>query len=267
MNGTGGAGALEERRRAVLRDLEELSQQVVDGEIDEASAARLEARYRAELDEVEQSLASRPAPLSRPRQAPVSPAPVAAAGGPHRRIMWGMAAVILVLAGAVVYLATRSAGTDQAVTTTTEMSLADQIAEMEAVVAAHPDINAMRIALADLYYQAGDVTMARQQYLAVVDNSPTPEEESEALGVVGWMDHLEGDPQNAAARLEQAVTLDPENIEAKLFLGVVRLDDLGDAVGALPLLEEVLAYPDLPSELQPEIEALVEEARAQAGGG
>jgi tetratricopeptide (TPR) repeat protein len=253
MNGTGGAGALEERRRAVLRDLEELSQQVVDGEIDEASAARLEARYRAELDEVEQSLASRPAPLSRPRQAPVSPAPVAAAGGPHRRIMWGMAAVILVLAGAVVYLA--------------EMSLADQIAEMEAVVAAHPDINAMRIALADLYYQAGDVTMARQQYLAVVDNSPTPEEESEALGVVGWMDHLEGDPQNAAARLEQAVTLDPENIEAKLFLGVVRLDDLGDAVGALPLLEEVLAYPDLPSELQPEIEALVEEARAQAGGG
>ena len=62
-----GREALEQRRAHALRDLEELAQQVDDGEIPEEDAAVLEARYRKDLEEVERRLGSMPMRPSRCR--------------------------------------------------------------------------------------------------------------------------------------------------------------------------------------------------------
>jgi tetratricopeptide (TPR) repeat protein len=166
----------------------------------------------------------------------------------------------------IVFLATRSDGDGAATPTSTQAgALPDDIAELEAVVAAHPESNAMRLALAALYFDRGDYLEAMEHYLAVLDNAPTPEEEAVALARVGWMAYITEQPQTAVAYLEQSIAKDPSYGEAKLFLGVVLLYGMEDPAGALPLLEEVLAMPDLPSELRPEVEQMVAEARG--GGG
>lgn len=259
-DGTGGAEALEERRRIVLRDLEELAQQVTDGEIGAATAAGLESGYRAELAEVERALAALPPRSRREPAAAVAPASPAATGTRSTpRALWAMGVVVLALTGVIVFLATR--GGEPATTT-----LAGDLAEMEAAVAAHPESNAMRLALAGLYFDQGEYLGAMEHYLAVLDNSPLPADESVALARVGWMAYLTDQVDTAIAYLEQAITVDPAYGESKLFLGVVLLYGKQDPAAALPLLEEVLTYPDLPDDLRPELERMVAEARAAAGG-
>ena len=49
-----------ERREVVLRDLEELTHQVEDGEIDPATAERLRSGYQQELDSLDRALADLP---------------------------------------------------------------------------------------------------------------------------------------------------------------------------------------------------------------
>jgi len=267
-------GALEERRRIVRRDLEELALQVGEGEIDTATAAGLEAAYRAELDEVERALASRPRrPRSEPERAeaaaepspPDGPRPKAAAAG-TRRILWAMGAVVVALTGVIVFLATRSGG-NEAATGTLPADLSGNPAEMEAVVAAHPESNEMRLALAGLYFGRGEYLGAMEHYLAVLDNAPTPAEESVALARVGWMAYITDQVDTAIAYLEQAMVVDPAYGESRLFLGVVLLYGKEDPAAALPYLEEVLTYPDLPDEVRPEIEQMVAAARAAVAGG
>ncbi|MBN2112590.1 MAG: hypothetical protein JW785_00525 [Acidimicrobiia bacterium] len=269
-------GAREERRRIVQRDLEELAQQVAEGEIDAATAARLEAGYRAELAEVERALEARPR-RARPEPAaapaagltrPAAPRPrAAAASAGTRRILWVMGAVVLALTGVIVFLATRSGGEEAAATTTLPADLSGDPAEMEAVVAAHPDSNEMRLALAGLYFDRGEYLGAMEHYLGVLDNAPTPAEESVALARVGWMAYITDQVDTAIAYLEQAMVVDPAYGESRLFLGVVLLYGKEDPAAALPYLEEVLTYPDLPESLRPEIEQMAAEARAAIAGG
>jgi|GEM_PF-1061232 len=271
-----GTGALEERGRIVQRDLEELAQQVAEGEIDAATAAGLEAGYRAELAEVERALAARPrkarpepavaAAAGRPAPPATTPPRTAASGG-TRRILWAMGAVVLALTGVIVFLATRSASDEAATTTTLPADLSGDLAEMEAVVAAHPESNEMRLALAGLYFDRGEYLGAMEHYLAVLDNAPTAAEESVALARVGWMAYITDQVDTAIAYLEQAMVVDPAYGESRLFLGVVLLYGKEDPAAALPYLEEVLTYPDLPEALRPEIEQMVAEARAAIPGG
>ena len=245
----------------MLRDLEELAQQVTDGEIGAATAAGLESGYRAELAEVERALAALP---PRPRREPVAAvapaAPAATATRSLPRALWAMGVVVLALTGVIIFLATRGGG--EPATTT----LAGDLAEMEAAVAAHPESNSMRLALAGLYFDQGEYLGAMEHYLAVLDNSPLPADESVALARVGWMAYLTEQVDTAIAYLEQAITVDPAYGESKLFLGVVLLYGKQDPAAALPFLEEVLTYPDLPDDLRPELERMVAEARAAAGG-
>lgn len=264
---------LEQRQRMVQRDLEELAQQAADGEIDTATAAGLEAGYRAELAEVERALGARPA-RPRPERTAKAPAREAtgarqAAGSPTamRRTLWVMAALVVALTGVIVFLATRPGGEEAAPSTTLPADLPTDIAELEAVVAAHPESNAMRLALAGLYFDRGEYLEAMEHYLAVMDNSPTPAEESVALARVGWMAYVTDQVETAIAYFEQAMAVDPAYGEARLFMGVVLLYGRQDAAAALPYLEEVLTYPDLPADLRPEIEGMIAEARAAVEGG
>jgi tetratricopeptide (TPR) repeat protein len=262
--------ALEERQRIVRRDLEELAQQVADGEIGSATAAGLEARYRAELAEVEKALAARPPKPRREaaQRAPAQPAPARpAAGGSLRRTLWIMGAAIVVLTGVIILLATRGGGGEAAATTTSlPAGPPEDLAQMEAVVAAHPESNGMRLALADMYFDRGEYLKAMEHYVAVLDNSPDSADESVALARVGWMAYITDQVDTAVAYLQQAIEVDPAYGESKLFLGVVLLCGKEDPAAALPILEEVLTYPDLPDEVRPELEAKAEQARSGVGG-
>lgn len=261
-----GRDALEERRRHALRDLEELAQQVDDGEIDEAEAARLEARYRADLEEVERTLATLPSAPKRPKRAVAEPeADAAGAGRNTRRTLWIMAGVLAALTVGIV-IAANLGGDDQATAggavSTVPGQTGDLAADMEAVLESHPDSNAMRLSLAGLYFDRGEYLAAMEHYVYVLDNAPLVEEEVVALSRVGWMAYLTDQPLTAAEYLRSAIEIDPAYGEAKLFLAVVLLYGLEDPEAAVPVLEDVLALPDLPESLRPEVENMLAEAQA-----
>ena len=58
--------ALEQRIRLARQDIDDLQQQVDDGEMDEATAVELEARYRQDLEAAREELNSLPKPAKQP---------------------------------------------------------------------------------------------------------------------------------------------------------------------------------------------------------
>jgi tetratricopeptide (TPR) repeat protein len=278
--------ALEERRRLAARDLEELTEQVEAGEIDEATAARLEEGYRAELADAEARLAKlgrsarpgsdRPAGSRREQPAPKS-TPSAGAGARRpstspRNILIGMIGVLVALT-VVIVIAGRGGDEEGAAAAPPTSagpeigSTGDPLADMEAAVAAHPESNEMRLALAGMYFDVGQYLPAMEHYMAVLDNEPTPDEESVALARVGWMAYVTDQPNAAVDYLNAALAIDPAYGEAKLFLGVVLLYGLEDHEAAIPVLEEVLEFPDLPEQLRPDVENMLAEALARRDEG
>jgi tetratricopeptide (TPR) repeat protein len=276
---------LEDRVDHARRDLEELAAQVEEGEIDHETAARLESRYRLELAEADEALAalsedggaSRRDRRAEKRTAASSVAVAAdgAGGSPARlptRGLVGLGAAAVVLTVLIVIIG--SGGDDEpasAPATGTDPTVAvdpgqDPLAQMEAAVAANPEVNGMRLALAGLYFDRGEYLPAMEHYLAVLDNEPTQEEEALSLARVGWMAYVSGQPETAAAYLSSAVQLDPAYGEAKLFYGVVLLYGLEDPAGAIPVLEDVLALADLPASIRPDVENMLAEAREWEGG-
>lgn len=263
---------LEERREIAIRDLKELAEQVETGEIDAATADTLRANYQAEVDEVETLLAklsthdkkrSAEPDIETPGMQPRS----------TRRAVIGSVAVIAALSVAI-FFAARDINPDPAAGATDSGSPGaltidpDSVSneQLEAVVAQNPDINAMRLALANRYFEQQDYSKALDHYLTVAENNPTPAEEGLALSRVGWMAYQTGQPEAAKEYLDTSLTLDPTNQETKLFLGFVLLYGLDDAEGAIPLLEEIAAIPDLPAELLHSVEAALDEARNGVGG-
>jgi hypothetical protein len=79
---------------------------------------------------------------------------------------------------------------------------------------------------------------------------------------VGWISFLSGEADLGARYLEQSLELSPQFRLAEWFLANVRIVGLDDPAGAVPLLESLLADPQLPNDIRAEAEALL----AQAGG-
>jgi tetratricopeptide (TPR) repeat protein len=255
---------LEERRGHVEQDLLELAGQVDAGEIDEATAARLEAAYRAELAEMDEVLAG----LA--KQPEDHPEP--GFGVSMRRAVIGTGALLVAFTIAIAFIGGDTVpsqqGAAEGVDPTPLGGSADGSLEtMEQVVAANPDNVALRLAVADAYFQREQYSSALGHYLAVLeDGSPTAQEESVALGRVGWMAFITGQLDAADQYLTTSLEVDPGNVEGSLFLGFVRLFGFDDPDGAIPLLEDVLAYPDLGAELRAEVEDALDRARSQGGG-
>lgn len=247
---------LEERRRHALRDLEELSEQAASGELDEATAEELRAGYQAELEAVEQALQDAKS-ASRPAGPP-----------PERSSRRAMAGALLLIGAftVVILLAARALRPEEASQQPSDAPAAagdaTTLEQMEQVLAAHPEVNAMRLALADRYFEQGDYSSALNHYLVVASSEATPEEESRALGRIGWMAYITGQVEAAEQYLTASLDVEPGYVEGKLFLGLVRLYGLDDPAGAIPLLEDVVALPDLPPELRAEVEGALEEARS-----
>jgi len=260
---------LTERRDIISRDIEELAEQVSAGEIDESTAADLRARYVQDLAEVQARLAELPKDEPKPRttdaalssetQATVqqgwSPKSVLTAGG----ILVAAFTVILV----VVLTSANSSSTTQ---TTTGDAISATLQQLEAAVEANPDVVGMRIALADEYFAEDDFTNALDHYLKALDSDPTDVEASHVLGRVGWLSYVTGQPEAAVDYLNQSLEKDPTNLEATLFLGIDYLYGLEDAEKALPLLQQVLDDPDIPTDLKTQIQTAIDDANAALQG-
>ena len=271
---------LTQRRAHARRDLEELTEQVELGEIDEATATRLRAGYEQELAEVDAALAGAP---------PVAAEPVDDARHPRggdegdrpgistKRALIGAAALMIAFTVAIVFIGGDSVPTQQgaaadarAATPPSTFAAAEpgSLAAMEEAVAAHPERVDLRLALADAYFQQLEYSGALSQYLVVLDSDPTPDAEAVALGRVGWMAFITDQTEAAEQYLVSSLAVDPTHVEAKLFLGYVLFYGKGDAAGAIPLLEDVLAASGLTNEVRADVEGTLAMARAsEAEGG
>lgn len=170
------------------------------------------------------------------------------------------------------FLEPRAAGTPisgDIIAPTNLESISDEtLAATIASFADDPDVpseqlNGMRLALAERYFEAGDFRSATTVFQDVLAGGPTASQASEALGRLGWVLWVNGEPDAAEAALGQAIDTFDGNGEARYFLAMILLD-LERGSEAVPLLEALAADPNVPGELQPEIEAMLEAARAAA---
>ena len=251
--------ALEQRRGHVQQDLAELADQVAVGEIDAATAERLETAYRAELAEIESALASS---AEVPGQSQPS-----AAMSPRRAIVGTLAlvaaftVVIAFIGGDTVPSQQGAAAGVDATPQSNPAVAGGSLDAMEQQIAADPNNVRLRLTVADAYFQRDEYSPSLSHYLAVLEADPTPQQESIALGRVGWMAFITGQLDAADGYLTQALDVDPGNVEGKLFLGYMRVFGFDDPAGAIPLLEDVLASPDLSPDLRVEVQQTLESAR------
>jgi cytochrome c-type biogenesis protein CcmH len=138
---------------------------------------------------------------------------------------------------------------------------------MEAVIAANldnPQINGMRMALAERYYAEGDYRAAFPHYLAVAQSdTATTAEAAAALTRLGWMAFEgNGEVDTALTLLDQALAIEPDAPVALYLKGRVQWCGAGDTEAAIALFDEVLANPSLPVDSRAEIEADLEQATA-----
>jgi tetratricopeptide (TPR) repeat protein len=266
---------LEERRGIAMRDLAELAEQVEAGEIDEETAKPLRANYQAEFDQVTDQLGLLPSPNRQPahetkteNETKEGPQPRSA-----RRAIIGSVLVIAALSVAI-FLAAGDIDPEPA-TTAPEAGASGGLSvdpnsvsneQLEEVVAQNPTLNAMRLALADRYFEDQDYGRALDHYLFIVENNPTPAEEGRALSRVGWMAYVTDQPEAAEQYVQTSLTADPTNDEAKLFLGFILLYGLEDAEAAIPWLEEVANVPNLPAAIMEQVETALNDARNGGDG-
>jgi tetratricopeptide (TPR) repeat protein len=260
--------ALEERRRIALRDLEELAEQVENGELDEETAARLRAGYEAELAAVDEAAVGEPAAAESAEPA-TEPAAEPAEERSSNRIVVGALALIGVLTVIILLAAQvfRSDDSEPSPQTPSDVAALDGATaeDMEALVAAHPESVGMRLALADLYFERGDYGDAIDHYLQVTNGELSIEDESRTIGRIGWMAYSTGQIESAVQFINNSLEINPDYHEGKLFLGMVSLYGLEDPAAAIPLLEEVNALPGLGDQLKAEVEAALADARAGVG--
>jgi cytochrome c-type biogenesis protein CcmH len=182
-------------------------------------------------------------------------------------ILVAMFAVIVAVAG---NLLQERDGPIEGVADMADQDLEDVSNEtMEAVIAANldnPQINGMRLALAERYYEEGDYRSAFPHYLAVAESGEaTDTEAAAALIRLGWMAYEgNGEVDTAIRLLDQALAIEPGAPVALYFKGRVQWCGAGNAEAAISLFEEVLENPALPEESRSEIEADLDLAHSGA---
>jgi cytochrome c-type biogenesis protein CcmH len=140
---------------------------------------------------------------------------------------------------------------------------------MEAVISANvdnPEIDGMRLALAERYFSSGDFRSAFPHFLAVAQ-SPTADREEATLSLIrlGWMAYDgNGEVDTATELLDQALEITPNSPVALYLKGQVLWCGAGDSAGAAELFEEVLGQTNLPGETRETVEADL--ARLASGG-
>ena len=245
-----------DRHQQVSRDLAEIEQQFLDGEIDETAYASLKQTYRSELEQLDADEEVNPAePRSRTRLA---------AG----------AAILALTIVIITFAASRAAInrdggfiTGSGAETEGPVDL-DEISneQMVAVIEANadlPQVNAMRLALAERYFEDQQYSEAFGWFEEVLQSNPTDYEASEALARTAWMVHASGESEVAIGTLERALLLNYENVEAQLFRGLIYLQT-GRAAEAIADLEAAAARDNLTPNILEVITTALDQAREKA---
>lgn len=261
-----------EQIEQVTRDLVEVDEQLETGEIDDATAERLRNAYLAERTTLEEQLDGVEAVESSDNE-DVEVAEATAGRSRGRAIagtaIIGIAAVVVAVVAVFSLQEQTPAGdmTDGVATDVLEGGgTGGQVAtglssvtaaDMEAVVAENPEIVGMRIALAELYVEEGNLPKALDHYLIVLDLEP---ENADALVRVGWLTSVSNEPELAEPFLVRALVIDPDYPQAYWHLANVRIE-MGNMKGAIEPLEALLTY-EIPTEIRTEAMAMLEEARS-----
>ena len=233
----------------VRRDLAEVAEQLASGELDEATAHQLTATYEAEIDRLMASGETSQDPPANRRSGV--------------RLLIGAAGLIVAFAG-ITWAASGAivgrepdafSGPDRQVDL--ESISNEQMIEVIAANADIPEINRMRLALAERYFESGEYSEALTWCQSVLDAEPSPLEESEALGRIGWMILDSGDAETALRFVDMSLESNPSNLEATYFRGLIYAR-LGRTPEALADLREVASSSDLPDDVR----AVVTEAIA-----
>lgn len=279
---------LVQLRDAALRDLVELEDQVGLGEISDADAEELRSRYSGEalaaialLEEEGDDEVADPA-----REVPVRS--VGTSADEARPARWRPGALLngrrmLYAAGVAAALAAglslsgnlldRPSGglvsgnlTDQtppgAATSPaagTGMNLRKVTdAQMEAVVAANPEVVGMRLALASRYLEKGRYDLAVVHYTKALEQEPR---NPEALAHLGWVMLKVDQPEEAARLVDSALEVDPGMVDAMWIQANVRLYGLQDPEAALSSLQPLQGRTDLNATVRRQVADLSAAAR------
>ncbi|HET9260220.1 MAG TPA: cytochrome c-type biogenesis protein CcmH [Acidimicrobiia bacterium] len=131
---------------------------------------------------------------------------------------------------------------------------------MEAVIAANaddPQIDGMRLALAERYYEEGDYRAAFPHFLEVAGSATATDPQAvTALIRLGWM-AWDGNAEAEAAigLFDQALAIDASSSTALYLKGQVLWCGTEDNESAAALFEQVLADPDLSEEARQRVSA------------
>lgn len=247
---TSSRAAIEDARRVVAVDLAELDVQEAAGELGATEAARLRQSYLAEQKVL----------------AAAEPAVAAASTRSRGRTLVG--AGILVVGAIALTIAVVVTVRDRAPGDLITGGIANQEEgrdlstvtneEMEAVVAANPDVVPMRLALAGRYFDGGNFSDAVRHYLEVLDREQHPE----ALANVGWMAYLNGEIETGLAFVERSLAITDALPQAHWYVANIRYLGMQDANGAVVPLETLLAFDSIPPEVRDAAMSLLDEVKA-----
>lgn len=251
-----------------VRDIVELDEQVAAGEINDADAQPLRQRYEVTAARALSALEVR-TPVPGPDQ--LEPAPSRPPGWILAYAIVGVVAVLvtLVLLPASVidrpvggFVTGNEIGEDVGAASALEPDAPVTDEQLEAVVAANPDVVGMRLALADRYVGQGDYAAAMGHYLDALRREP---DNAEGLARLGWLLFRIDQPADALESVQRALAVDPDLDEALWYRANIQLDGLDDPAGALTTLL-VLDGRTLDPEIAAQVDELTAEAERRAGG-
>lgn len=256
---------MSDRRDQVLADLADIERQLAAGDLDQSAYENLKAVYDRELADLDLTV-----------EPPDGGSDTGRLPGRSRGRMAAGAAILALAIVAITFAASQSAvdreggfitgnetSSAQDLDTVTNEQMIEVIRSNEDL----PQVNAMRLALAERYFESGEYSDAFTWFDEVLQSEPSDLEASEALGRTAWMVHVSGESEVAITTLARALTLNPNNGEAHLFRGLVYLQTDRPAL-ALPDLEAVASRTDLSADIEELVRQALQQARdAQEGAG
>ena len=134
---------------------------------------------------------------------------------------------------------------------------------IEAVIAAnvdHPQVDGMRLALAERYYEEGTFSEAFPHYLAVAESADASQPQAvTALIRLGWMAWQgNGEAETAVELLDQALAIDARSDTARYLKAQVLWCGIGDLDRAEILLDDVLSDPEIEADVRDFVSADLE---------
>ncbi len=111
--------------------------------------------------------------------------------------------------------------------------------ELERVVAEHPGVVPMRLALVERYLRAGELEAAQRHAEEAAVRAEVVGDRARALRYRGWTTALLGEPVTGEGLLVQSLALEPSDPDGLYFLGRVRYELLDRPDLALEPLEQL----------------------------